>query len=251
MNNELKIQASWKVELVDGVIKLYNYQELFESYSTAKTYNCTVMDDLCEICGLRNPCYQNSNHENLQYVDGVFQIGFYSNKVTLSKLRTFKNDFLTKHTQNLEHLSKYGLPLSMAMYLIIEKYYPDLFEADLIVPIPSFLNEGESIKKGMVLAKNLSEIFERNGTKSKYENCLKKVTKVSAQRLAERGTPYDERFEKLTESFQLFDGVDVSGKKILLVDDILTSGLTAGICAKILKDNGAEIVWVFVAGRSF
>jgi len=251
MNDELTIPAPWKVELVDGTIKLYNYLELLGSYSAGKTYNCTVMDDLCEICGLQNPCYQNSNHENLQYIDGVFQIGFYSNKETLSKLRIFKNDFLTKHTQNLEHLSKYGFPLSMAMYLIIEKYYSDLFEADLIVPIPSYLNEGESIKKGMVLAKNLSEIFEKNGKKPKYENCLKKFTKVSAQRLAERGIPFDERFEKLTESFQLIDGVDVSGKKILLVDDILTSGLTAGLCAKILKDNGAEIVWVFVAGRSF
>ena len=97
MNNELTFPTSWKVELVNGTIKVYNYQELFESYSSEKTYNCSVMDDLCEICGLRNPCYQNSNHENLQYVDGLFQIGFYSNKEILSNLRTFRNDFLTKH----------------------------------------------------------------------------------------------------------------------------------------------------------
>ena len=251
MNDELTIPDPWKVELVDGTNKICNYLELLGSYSAAKTYNCTAMDDLCEICGLRNPCYQNSNHENLQYVDGVFQIGFYSNKDTLSKLRTFKNDFLTKHTQNLEHLSKYGLPLSMTIYLMIEKYYSDLFTADLVVPIPSYLNYNESIKKGMVLAKNLSEIFEKNRKKPKYENCLKKVIKISAQKLGERGTSFDERVERLTESLQLVDGIDISGKKILLVDDILTSGLTAGICAKILKDNGAEVVWVFVAGRSF
>ena len=50
MNDELTIPAPWKVELVDGTIKLYNYLELLGSYSAGKTYNCTVMDDLCEIC---------------------------------------------------------------------------------------------------------------------------------------------------------------------------------------------------------
>ena len=33
---------------------------------------------------------------------------------------------------------------------------------------------------------------------------------------------------------------NLTGKKILLVDDNLTSGNTAGKCAELLKNNGAE-----------
>ena len=42
----------------------------------------------------------------------------------------------------------------------------------------------------------------------------------------------------------------VEKKKILLVDDILTAGHIKGKCASILKENGADKVWIYVAGRT-
>lgn len=42
----------------------------------------------------------------------------------------------------------------------------------------------------------------------------------------------------------------VKGEKILLVDDVLTTGATVSACAKALKDAGAESVTVFTLARA-
>ena len=39
------------------------------------------------------------------------------------------------------------------------------------------------------------------------------------------------------------------GKKILLVDDITTTGATLEECAKVLKNNGAQKVWAIVLAK--
>ena len=42
----------------------------------------------------------------------------------------------------------------------------------------------------------------------------------------------------------------IAGQRILLVDDIFTSGATASACAKVLKKNGAVEVNVFTLARA-
>ena len=41
----------------------------------------------------------------------------------------------------------------------------------------------------------------------------------------------------------------IAGRRILLVDDVMTSGATAGVCARVLKETGAIAVDVLVAAR--
>ncbi|SHK34866.1 comF family protein [Selenomonas ruminantium] len=55
-----------------------------------------------------------------------------------------------------------------------------------------------------------------------------------------------ERMANLRGAFAVADTAQVTGKNILLLDDIFTSGATAGECARVLKKAGAKAVYVLV-----
>ncbi|MEA4934048.1 MAG: ComF family protein [Lawsonibacter sp.] len=44
-------------------------------------------------------------------------------------------------------------------------------------------------------------------------------------------------------AYALLPGADVRGKRLLLVDDVVTSGATLSECARVLRQSGAEKVW--------
>lgn len=58
------------------------------------------------------------------------------------------------------------------------------------------------------------------------------------------------RWDNAKKSYCLRSGVQLQGKSVLLVDDIVTTGATAGICASLLKQAGAKAVWVLAAAKT-
>ena len=59
----------------------------------------------------------------------------------------------------------------------------------------------------------------------------------------------EERFENLDGAFAMRRGMDVAGKNLALVDDVLTTGSTADACARALKEEGASAVVVITVAR--
>jgi predicted amidophosphoribosyltransferase len=59
-----------------------------------------------------------------------------------------------------------------------------------------------------------------------------------------------DRFQNVRGAFRLRRGYDVRAAKVLLVDDILTTGATASEVARVLKRAGAERVRVLVVART-
>jgi len=61
-----------------------------------------------------------------------------------------------------------------------------------------------------------------------------------------RDTPHQtglgraERLQNLHDAFALHEGVQVQGKKIILIDDVFTTGTTVLTCAKVLHQHGAK-----------
>lgn len=54
----------------------------------------------------------------------------------------------------------------------------------------------------------------------------------------------DERKKVLKDAFSAVENIDVREKKILLVDDIFTTGATTSECAQVLKNLGAKEIFV-------
>jgi ComF family protein len=60
----------------------------------------------------------------------------------------------------------------------------------------------------------------------------------------------EQRRENVKNVYRLAKGCSVTGKRILLVDDILTTGSTLSACAKVLLEGGAERVDCAALARS-
>ncbi|WP_051978574.1 ComF family protein [Edaphobacter aggregans] len=58
------------------------------------------------------------------------------------------------------------------------------------------------------------------------------------------------RRRNLRGAFEVIDPAAVAGREVLLVDDIYTTGATARECARVLRQAGAERVWVATVSRA-
>jgi len=63
-----------------------------------------------------------------------------------------------------------------------------------------------------------------------------------------RTTTAEERWSNITNAFTCISD-KIKDKKVLLIDDVSTSGATLNACAQALKDAGAALVWGLVLAR--
>jgi predicted amidophosphoribosyltransferase len=74
---------------------------------------------------------------------------------------------------------------------------------------------------------------------------LKRVRDTTPQ----AGLDREDRMENVKNAFEFSGPMKLSGQRVLLVDDVLTTGLTASACAKQLRKNGAGEVFVWTVAR--
>jgi predicted amidophosphoribosyltransferase len=58
-----------------------------------------------------------------------------------------------------------------------------------------------------------------------------------------------ERRRNVRDAFAVRRAARVAGRRLLLIDDVLTTGATAAECARMLKMGGAQTIGVFTLAR--
>ena len=111
-------------------------------------------------------------------------------------------------------------------------------EFDLILPIPLHPNRKKQrgYNQSDSFAKGLSEILEVDWA----DDVLIRNTSSSTQTRKGRL----DRWENVKEIFGLAQSKKVIGKRILLVDDVITTGATIEACARKIVNSGCESISV-------
>lgn len=60
----------------------------------------------------------------------------------------------------------------------------------------------------------------------------------------------DDRWKNAEKSYFACNHIDLTGKTVVLIDDVVTTGATASACAMLLRDMGAQTVFLLAAART-
>ncbi|MGR3221234.1 MAG: ComF family protein [Candidatus Anammoxibacter sp.] len=114
---------------------------------------------------------------------------------------------------------------------------------DLIVPVPLFWQK--RIKRGFNQSLLIAKSLAKHNSIPISINNLKRIRNTETQANLTR----NQRLKNVKDAFKVKKPAKFSGKKILLVDDVMTTGVTASECARILKAIGTQKVDVLVLAR--
>lgn len=111
-------------------------------------------------------------------------------------------------------------------------------EADAVIPVPLHKNRlrQREFNQSALLA---GHIGEKTGI-SVILNCLVKVEDTMPQ----VGLSSHARRKNIRRAFQVKNIKQIEGKNIVLMDDVVTTGATVRECSRVLKEAGAENIYV-------
>jgi len=114
---------------------------------------------------------------------------------------------------------------------------------DVIVPVP--LHAARQRERGFNQAQLLAELLSAR-TSIPAKPLLERIRYTTTQTALDRA----ERIENLHNAFRLRKKADVQALRVLLVDDVLTTGATLSECARVLKRAGALSVYAAIVARA-
>lgn len=147
--------------------------------------------------------------------------------------------------RELIHLFKYDRvrPLATVLGGFLNAALPGEERFDMLVPMPLHWVRRwwRGFNQSYLLARDLAR---RTGIP--VANALRRRRSTASQASLSRAA----RRRNVRGAFELRRGADVRGLRVLLLDDVLTTGATANACAAVLKRAGASCVAVLTLARA-
>ena len=117
----------------------------------------------------------------------------------------------------------------------------------LVIPVP--LHRTKRRQRGF----NQAELIVRTALKELASANFELATDVLERcrpTTSQIGLTRPQRTENTRGAFRVVHPIKISGRNVLLVDEVLTTGTTASECARVLKNAGVEQVWVATVART-
>ncbi len=179
---------------------------------------------ICPVCGKQSIDGVTHPHCCAKYtLDGLFVAAHYRGAVK-DAIHLIKYRFVSDVIESISDLLISNWPKTLPIF-------------DYLIPVPLYTNREKS--RGFNQSSLLSHSLGRKLDIAVKEKIL--VRKINTAPQADLGLK--ERLINLKDSFALRAKIDLSGKKIALIDDVTTTRSTFLECAKPLKQYGADIVW--------
>lgn len=178
--------------------------------------------DLCRDCRRDSPEYGNRK-DNLQFLDSFTAVWYYEGNVRRSLLRY-------KFYNARSYAAGYGRLLAMKL----EANTPEGFDCLTWVPVSSL----RKLSRGYDQVELLADAVGRE-----LGMCPVPLLKKVRHNRPQSGISHvANRRANVLGAYRDINREQIAGKRILLLDDILTTGATAGECARVLLTCGAKEV---------
>ena len=138
-----------------------------------------------------------------------------------------------------------SVPARLARLLFTAQQREPLNSANLIIPIP--LHPERERERGFNQALLLARELSRLSRLTLDEHSV--VRRIHTER-HRAGMDAKARRQSVAAAFAVRHPRLVAGKRVMLVDDVFTTGATVSACAAALKEAGAEAVFILTVARA-
>lgn len=142
-------------------------------------------------------------------------------------------------------------PLGNLLFNAFQRHWSDA-DIDLVVSVPlhrrKFRQRG--FNQAFLLVRRWPELAARKGVSFSKGMIQKPILKRTRETGTQVGMNRGTRRTNIRHAFTMGGGIDISGKNILLVDDVYTTGATAEECAVVLRHAGAARVDVLTLAQT-
>lgn len=146
------------------------------------------------------------------------------------------------------HLFKYRGQVVIAKPLadLMIRCFPDTKlsgRIDAVIPIP--IHSSRLLERGFNQSEELARQFCNKTRIPLVTDVLYKSRKTPRQ----VGLPFDVRVVNVAGSFGIRHAVKIRGKRVMLIDDVITTGSTVSEAARTLREAGAAVVYAYTLAR--
>jgi ComF family protein len=186
-----------------------------------------VNNFICPNCLATLPIRPSAPPEKIRhqdYLDQVHIASFYAHPALATLINLYKF-----HYQ--ESLGK--ILAQLLIYYIKKNQLQTTLSDFILIPLP--LHNRRLLERGFNQSEILAQVLATHLKLPLVHDCLRRTRYTKHQTLLNQ----NKRQKNISGVFSIIDNQTIIGKKILLIDDVVTTGASLNEAAKILRQNGA------------